>query len=408
MKELTWSAAVGDFRTKGKCFALHGSFFIVLLLCIGHGSCRPEQSDDDFKLRMIRENTTTTAGTTTTTKVKFNTIANGGEYDKADKDKLFILNHPEITYKEDYVNEDYKDPVKHSVKSDMPITAESYKRLKPEKIYFDVLPKKPVIVIENLPKISKSRLKVIPFSEDVTDKQSNKLSHNKSDEILYLRKKRGTQTILDNQQNVLQALNPYFQNVLMPCRNCGGVNGIRAQYIFVNRPVPGKKHNALDIPVRAPPPTDMPIGFDSRIAADENDRVIFSGGSRATQRPVATRRPPESIFRDPNPGNFDFSFMNPGNQDTQLTRPMAPPANAPRITSMRPLVPPSAAPSPTLGNRGISQCVWAIVNCCSNGDSEIRYSCFEQNGCYGAFWDLNPCAETVRDNIITYVADYYD
>lgn len=405
MKELTWSAAVGDFRTKGKCFALHGSFFIVLLLCMGHGSCRPEQSDDDFKLRMIRENTTATAtARTTTTKIKLNTIANGGEYDKADKEKMFILNHPEITYKEDYVNEDYKDPVKHSVKSDIPITAESYKRLKPEKIYFDVLPKKPVIVIENLPKISKSRLKGIPLSEDVTDKQSNKLSdnktNNKSDEILYPRKKRSTQTIPDN---------PYFQNMLMPCSNCGGANGARVQYIFVNRPVPGKKHNALDIPVRAPPSTDMPISFDSRIAADENDRVIFSGGSRATQRPVATRRPPESIFRNPNPGNFDFSFMNPGMQDTQLTRPMgSPAANAPRITTMRPLAPPSAAPSPTPGKRGISQCVWAIVNCCSNGDSEIRYSCFEQNGCYGAFWDLNPCAESVRDNIITYVADYYD
>lgn len=104
-----------------------------------------------------------------------------------------------------------------------------------------------------------------------------------------------------------------------------------------------------------------------------------------------------------------MKFLDPGMQDTQLTRPMgSPAANAPRITTMRPLTPPSAAPSPTLGNRGISQCVWAIVNCCSNGDSEIRYSCFEQNGCYGAFWDLNPCAESVRDNIITYVADYYD
>lgn len=127
--------------------------------------------------------------------------------------------------------------MKYSVKSDIPVAAESYKRLKPEKIYFDVLPKKPVIVIENLPKISKSRLKIIPFSEDVTYKQSNKLSHNKtnnkSDEILYARKKRSTQTIPDNQANVLQALNPYFQNVLMPCRNCGGANGIRVQYVFV-------------------------------------------------------------------------------------------------------------------------------------------------------------------------------
>uniref|UniRef100_A0A1A9WBY1 Uncharacterized protein n=1 Tax=Glossina brevipalpis TaxID=37001 RepID=A0A1A9WBY1_9MUSC len=422
MKELTWSAAVGDFRTKRKCFALHGSFFIVLLLCIGHGSCRPEQSDDDFKLKMIKKSPTTATTTTTTATIKSSTAANGGEYDNVDKDKLFVLNHPEIMYKEDYVYEDYKDPVKQSINYEIPITAENYKRLKPEKIYFDVLLKKPVIIIDNSPKLGKSRIKVVPLLEDITDKGSNKSSYNGKDENGYLRKKRSPQALLENQQNIFQTSNPYFRHLLVPCKNCGGANRVQAQYIHISRPVAGKKHNALDIPVKAPAsiplpiPTEMPMSFDSRIAADESDVVIFSGGSRPTQRPAATRRPPESIFRDPRPENFDFNFMNPGRQNSQSMRPMFTTGPMPRTTTIRPPALPlgsattSATPPPSTqsSSRGISQCIWAIVNCCSDRDTEIRYSCFEQNGCYGAFWDLNPCAESVRDNIITYVADYYD
>lgn len=55
---------------------------------------------------------------------------------------------------------------------------------------------------------------------------------------------------------------------------------------FYRHSVAGKKHNGLDIPVPGPRPTagpneNMSPFFENRIAADENDRVIFSGGRRS-------------------------------------------------------------------------------------------------------------------------------
>ncbi|BES87290.1 Hypothetical protein NTJ_00095 [Nesidiocoris tenuis] len=48
----------------------------------------------------------------------------------------------------------------------------------------------------------------------------------------------------------------------------------------------------------------------------------------------------------------------------------------------------------TAGNEP-SPCVWAIVSCCSPGNRNIRYACFELLGCQGAFWDLSPCEPRV-------------
>lgn len=46
----------------------------------------------------------------------------------------------------------------------------------------------------------------------------------------------------------------------------------------------------------------------------------------------------------------------------------------------------------TNGNRKPpSKCTWAIANCCSHNSDKIRYYCFEQNQCYGAFWGENVC-----------------
>lgn len=47
-----------------------------------------------------------------------------------------------------------------------------------------------------------------------------------------------------------------------------------------------------------------------------------------------------------------------------------------------------------------SSCVWGIVNCCSRNNLNIRYACFEANGCNGAFWGLNPCSNNVFDAAI--------
>lgn len=52
----------------------------------------------------------------------------------------------------------------------------------------------------------------------------------------------------------------------------------------------------------------------------------------------------------------------------------------------------------------LSKCVWAIVNCCSQGSTKIRYSCFEEFGCHGAFWGVNPCAEEIRTSAIARLA----
>lgn len=38
-----------------------------------------------------------------------------------------------------------------------------------------------------------------------------------------------------------------------------------------------------------------------------------------------------------------------------------------------------------------SNCTWAIANCCSQFSDKIRYYCFEQNQCFGAFWGDNVC-----------------
>lgn len=46
---------------------------------------------------------------------------------------------------------------------------------------------------------------------------------------------------------------------------------------------------------------------------------------------------------------------------------------------------------------GPSRCVWGIINCCTRNNLAIRYQCFEQIGCSGAFWDFNPCSDNILD-----------
>ncbi|XP_055586766.1 uncharacterized protein LOC129739375 isoform X2 [Uranotaenia lowii] len=45
------------------------------------------------------------------------------------------------------------------------------------------------------------------------------------------------------------------------------------------------------------------------------------------------------------------------------------------------------------GRRKPSNCTWAIANCCSHNSDKIRYYCFEQNQCFGAFWGENVCRQ---------------
>lgn len=54
-----------------------------------------------------------------------------------------------------------------------------------------------------------------------------------------------------------------------------------------------------------------------------------------------------------------------------------------------------------------SKCTWAIANCCSQYSDNIRYYCFEQNQCYGAFWGDNVC-RTYYKLALTEIENYYN
>ncbi|XP_037811214.1 uncharacterized protein LOC119603295 isoform X2 [Lucilia sericata] len=390
-----WHTVVDYFRPSRKCFSFNGSLLFLLILLVGgiahQTAARPSHDEDLPPGFNVNE--------------EFRDVDNLEIHRVKVVDGVAQEDHPIIIYKEDLVNEDYVPP-KNETK------AEKHKRRykdiahrrrhsrqnmtdvvieeKPEKMLFDIIPEKPLIVPEDMEKHRKSHMKLVPLIDDFSVLKDMETEETPAKEELHKRPKKFHRRVRrsTNGEHIVRKRNPYFRHL----PKVSGEVPTQVQYIYVKHAVPGKKHNGLDIPVAGPKPTTnakVPISFDNRVAADENDRVIFASG-RPTQRP--TSRPAESIFRDPRPENFDFSFMNQGQQTQQQTSV----ARAP-----------TASPQPA-SEAGISQCVWAIVNCCSSRNSEIRYSCFEQNGCYGAFWGLNPCADNVRDTFINYVADYYN
>lgn len=59
------------------------------------------------------------------------------------------------------------------------------------------------------------------------------------------------------------------------------------------------------------------------------------------------------------------------------------------------------------GRKKPSKCTWAIANCCSHNSDRIRYYCFEQNQCYGAFWGENVCRRYFQA-ALKEIENYYD
>ncbi|KAM7360874.1 hadley [Cochliomyia hominivorax] len=435
---------VGYFRSSRKCFSFNGSFVLLFVLLVTaaniHKSLARPSHDDDLPHEF-----------------------NGEEFrdvDNLEIHRVKMVNgvpqedHPIIIYKEDFVSEDYVPPrnetktekhkrrykdIGHRRRHNKHNITDVMIEEKPEKILFDIIPDKPLIVPEDMHKHRKSHMKLVPLIEGFEVKDTdNEETTSKAE--LQKRPKKFHRRIRRDASHVLHKRNPYFRHVPKVATGDVQVQG-QVQYVYVKHAVPGKKHNGLDLPVPGPKPTSAPardpndpISFDNRVAADENDRVIFASGKTT---PRTTRRPTESIFRDPRPENFDFSFLNPQRQPTTTTTRTPIFSRRPQTQQQTPQsifrdprpenfdfsfmnqgqqtqqqntisrASTTSRPDPTTQG-GISQCVWAIVNCCSSRNSEIRYSCFEQNGCYGAFWGLNPCADNVRDNFINYVADYYN
>lgn len=75
------------------------------------------------------------------------------------------------------------------------------------------------------------------------------------------------------------------------------------------------------------------------------------------------------------------------------------------------VAPPQAAQAPNevkKDNSSPGPCVWAIISCCSAASDQIRYNCFEQRGCGGAFWGRSPCDSDLTQSAIAAALNYYN
>ncbi|KAH8358944.1 hypothetical protein KR093_003432 [Drosophila rubida] len=323
---------------------------------------------------------------------------------------VLVEDHPVVMYKEDFVNEDYgesylalsqthctdarpcSDPAKNQSKT---TPHRQYKHLKrtrhhhsrpvveksQEKILFDVLPETPIFAGDGDDDDSGADTFVVapllePSKSEALQKFPKKYHSRQRRQAVYSYK---------NSYYVPEQQVHYRTYAVVLCAPC-------------SYPVDGKKPKYRGkLPIWQNKP-NMPTNIGTRFDDEEN-----------------------SLFHDSNPANADFSkFDQPrpqsgasssggsssannfpplptrapggGFQSPPLTT-RAPSFQTPleEATTARP-----ATSAPATGRRTtprVSSCVWAIVNCCSQGNSEIHYHCFEEFGCHGAFWGINPCAD---------------
>jgi len=411
---------VNDIRPNRKCYFNAGCLLMVLMLLATEAASRPpDEVDENIQIDDYPE--------TDNIELHHVKIVDG----VAQED------HPIIMYKEDFVNEDY-DPnskggslgkkyedtstFRHQTNQNK---TENYQIIKPEKIYFDVLPQSPIVVADDAVSSSDDG-----FAVKTKTKRPKKYHHRARRDV-------------DETEHNIQKRNPYYRHYYYDSNNVVLSPNLAKLYynparVFVRHPVQGMRQ-----PVRTPQ-TFVGIGTrfsDGRIffPIDDNeniDRDVFSFAqnqiqSQRPQRPVnrpqsrptegpqnppevpqnqrpqnqrpqipaqTTKRPTLDLLHNSDPSNADFSgfqnipnSINGGSMQQSPVRPVA--------TTYRP---PLASRPSEGSNRNLPNCVWAIVNCC-NSSGRIRYSCFEGFGCSGAFWDLNPCADTVRQIAFNYI-----
>ncbi|XP_001358614.4 uncharacterized protein hdly isoform X2 [Drosophila pseudoobscura] len=337
-------------------------------------------------------------------------------------DGVMQADHPVIMYKEDFVSEDY-DPSKNETATTVHHKKHKHSRThhhrqephqekEEEKIVFDVLPDKPIVLNDDLEAAPKKNLEEAAELVKPTKEEWLRKSHKK----YHSRQRRQTYTPCSHSsyyQTPSHAV--YFQPPAPP-----------SPYYYL----PAKPSQRLPVSGKKPIlPGKLPIWQDK---TDENPTNPMSIGSRDDFL-LHNSDPAEadfSIFNQPRPNPNEISGSSgsssasgsdrgrdnisnsPPAVNNQVwgpisnSRPVSRPSWSQTQTTSRPWDSPpvTAAPSwsrPTpraTPSPKVTNCVWAIVNCCSKGSKKIRYNCFEEFGCSGAFWGINPCAdETVLD-----------
>lgn len=477
-----------DFRSsssstssKRKCFSL-ASCLVLFVLLMSQASCRPSDNDNTHN-NANRDDALTYI-----------------DNDYIDPDDIEWKNfatavettpkvHPIIFYKEDIVSEDYdpskdeNDKMTQKQKKTKPHhrrkykeitrhhrhrnhTEETYRYIKPEKVYFDIDPiehshdsTKEVsneddnkfndedIHVEVLSLLDDVKVNRDPAldgdspSKDLLDKKPKKYNRRYR---RYLEKEKGVD-LTSQSLHFRHKRNPYYRsgsshhshNQVLPLQD---LKHLLPYYYSqpnypVKMPVKATKYTNAYSPsggtvfcgnnCKVNVPTSDPVSTDNRVGEDEPfdaDRPVW-GSDNSITRTTSTTLPPRRTH-PPVIQAADESYVPPTTSRPRFpaTMPTLPPRRTHppviqaadesfmRTTTARPRIPNNVIPveSSAPASKSISQCIWAISSCC-NSSQKIRYQCFERLGCYGAFWGLNPCADNdFHDSAIRAADEYLD
>lgn len=76
------------------------------------------------------------------------------------------------------------------------------------------------------------------------------------------------------------------------------------------------------------------------------------------------------------------------------------------VPAIRPTRPPPP-PAPAAPQQRPSNCVWAIIQCCSGTSTAYSSQCFEERNCPGFFFDSSPCESDFAKAAIATASQYY-
>ncbi|CAG9773039.1 unnamed protein product [Ceutorhynchus assimilis] len=149
-------------------------------------------------------------------------------------------------------------------------------------------------------------------------------------------------------------------------------------------------------PTYLPPKKDMNSLVPNRIGGDDfdddDDRPIW-GPSGMVQIPLSNNGEAKESEKPTRPPTAVLPSVPPLiHNQSKAQRPLV------RTTTIKPAVP-----------SGPSNCVWAIISCCSVGNpAEVSQNCFEQRGCPGPFWGDSPCTGEFAKAAISSAVNYYN
>ncbi|XP_050303643.1 uncharacterized protein LOC126741299 [Anthonomus grandis grandis] len=166
-------------------------------------------------------------------------------------------------------------------------------------------------------------------------------------------------------------------------------------YTNVGSPPDNPMKPAFQGPTYLPPKEKPPQeggDINNRFGEDDDDDRPVWGGAAMNTMPLSGDQPKEwSVVPTRPPG--------------AALRPAPPLIRDPVSTSesSTPARPPAPPPGP-------SNCVWAIISCCSATDpSVLPQNCFEARGCPGPFWGDSPCmgeyAKAAIDSAVKYFGE---